>query len=294
MGGTSSAVRPLLDRGDDKFNYFTRERNVSSTSLTTASSSAGVRTPEESNFGQSQSYEDERMARQYYDSYQQQESAISSMASDASPNQPVTDIVAIATANTESCPQTPSRAAGVFEFLTERRKQQELRPLPSIPAFNSRPSSFSESPLSPQECHSLEPSQYVRVSQEFSPISRIPRFNENESSALDLTMSPTPIIGNSRIPRRIDSRRPKSSLDDRLLQNTAQVDQENGGSFTAVTSREPRRKSSYTDADKAFIMSPCSSRDFGEDVANGRSQIPFQRKALSTCESQENDWSVRK
>jgi hypothetical protein len=157
----------------------------------------------------------------------------------------------------ETYPQTPGRATGVFEFLTERRKQQESRPLPPIPAFNSRPSSFSGSPSLPQEDFSLEPSQYVRVSQELSSISRIPRFNGDESSVFDPTASPTPIIGDSRIPRRIDSRRPKASLDDRLLRNTDQVDRENVRCpFTAVPTREHRRKSSYTDADKAFIMSP--------------------------------------
>ena len=233
------------------------------------------------------------MTRQYYDSYHRQESVVSSMEADASTNQPVVDMVALATPNMDSYPQTPGRAAGVFEFLTERRKQQESRPLPSIPAFNSRPSSFSESSPPSQEDDSLEQSQYVRVSQELSPASRIPRFNGNESSVFDPVASPTPIVGDSRIPRRLDSWRPKASLDDQLLRNTAQVDQENVDSFTAVTPREHRRKSSYTDADKAFIMSPGLPRGFGDDSTNGRSPIPLHRKALSAHESQENNWSLR-
>ena len=216
------------------------------------------------------------------------------MGADVSTSQSVTDLVAVATANTESYPQTPGRATGVFEFLTERRKQQESRPLPSIPTFNSRPPSFSETPLSQQEDNSLEPSQYVRVSQELSPISKIPVFNGDESSVFDPTTSPTPIISNSRIPRRIDSRRPKTSLDDRLLRNTAQTGQENFDPLIAMTSREHRRKSSYTEADKAFIMSPGPPRDFGDDIANRRSPIPLHRKALSAYENQENDWSLRK
>ena len=188
----------------------------------------------------------------------------------------------------ETYHQTPGRAAGVFEFLTERRKQQE--PLPQNPAFSSRPSSFSGSPSLPQEDLSLEPSQYVNVSQELSSISRIPG---DESSMFDPTTSPTPIVANSQIPRRIESRRPKASLDDRLLRNTAQADDENNRPFTSVPPREHRRKSSYTDADKAFIMSPNLTRGFGDDVANGRSPIPFHHKALSAPENQENDWSVR-
>ena len=191
----------------------------------------------------------------------------------------------------ETYPQTPGRANGVFEFLTERRKQQESRPLPPTPASNSRPSLISGSPSLPQENSTLEPSQYVRVSQELSSISRTPRFNGDESSVFDPSASPTPIVGDSRIPRRIDSRRPKTSFDDRLLQNTAQVDRENYDPFTAIPTREHRRKSSYTDADKALIMSPDPARGFGDDVANGRPPI---RKALSAYENQENDWSVRK
>lgn len=292
MGRTSSAVRALTRKRTGS-NCLTRERNVSSTSLTTASSSAGVRTPQDSNFGQSQSYEDEGVTREYYDSHQQQESVVS-MEADASTNQPVIGSVPVATANTGSYPQTPGRAAGVFEFLTERRKQQDSRPLPSIPGFRSRPSSFSESPLSPQEDHSLEPSQYVRVSQELGSISTISRFNGDESSVFDPTLSPTPIIGNSRIPRRIDPRKPKASFDDRLLIRNTVEDQENANPFTAVTSRENRRKSSYTDANKAFIMSPGPPRDIGNDVANGRSPIPFHRKALSAYENQESEWSLRK
>ena len=275
------------------FYCLTRERNTSSTSITTASSSAGVRTPKDSNFGQSQSYEDERATRQHYDSYQRRDSLLSSIETDVGANQSITDIVAVATANPENYPQTPGRAAGVFEFLTERRKQQDSRPLPSIPAFNSRPSSFSESPSSLQGDHSLEPSQYVRVSQELSSTSRIPIFNGNESSFFDPTTSPTPIIGDSRIPRRIDSRRPITSLDDRLLRNAGQVDQGNAGPFPAVTSREYWRKSSYTEADKAFIMSPGPPRDFAHDVTNGSSPTPSNR-ALSAYETKENDWSLGK
>lgn len=271
------------------FNCLARERNASSTSLTTASSSAGVRTPQDSNFGQSQSYEDERATGQYYDSDQRQESIVSSTEADVSTYQPAADIVAVATGNAEGYPHTPGRAAGVFEFLTERRKQQESRPLPSIPAFDSRPSSFSGSPSSPQEDHSLEQSQYVRVSRELSPVSKIPRFNGDESSVFDPTASPTPVIGHSRIPRRIDLRQPKVSLDDRLLRNAAQVDQENVNPSTTVTSREHRRKSSYADANKAFIMSPGPPQG---DV-NGRSLISFHCKGLSAYENQENDWSLR-
>lgn len=203
-------------------------------------------------------------------------------------------MVAIAAPITEAYAQTPGKATGVFGFLSERRKQQESRPLPQPPAFNSRPSSFTESPSLPQEDLSLEPSQYVRVSQEFSSISRIPRFIGDESSVFDPTASPTPIIGDSRIPLRIDSQWPRASLDDQLLRNTARVDQENIGPLAAVPSRELQRKSSYIDADKAFIMSPGLARDFGSDVANGRSPIPFHRKALSAYENQENDWSLRK
>ena len=267
-----------------------RGKNVSSTSLATASSSAGVRTPEESNFGQSQSYEDERATAEDDIHCQRQESVISSGEMEAITNRPIPDIVA-----TETYPLTPGRSAGVFEFLTERRKQQESRPLPAIPAFNSRPSSFSGSPSLQQGDFSLEPSQYVHVSQELSSVSRIPIFNGDESSVFDPTASPTPIIGNSRIPRRIDSRQPKASLDDGLLRNVTQAGQENVDPFTALPSREHRRKSSYTDANKAFIMSPgLAVRDFGDDVANGRSPLPFHRKALSAYENQENDWSLRK
>jgi len=193
----------------------------------------------------------------------------------------------------ETYPQTPGRATGVFEFLTERRKQQESGSLPPIPALNSRPSSFSGSPSLPREDLSLGPSQYVNVSQELSSISRIPRFNGDESSMFDPTTSPTPIVGNSRIPRRIESRRPKTSLDDGLLRNTAQADLENHCPFTTVPPREHRRKSSYTDADKAFIMSPNLARGFGDDIVNGRSPMPSHHKALSAPENQENDWSVR-
>jgi hypothetical protein len=283
MGGASSSVCAL---DHEKYNFL-----IVSLGKETP---AQHRLPPHPRRPESQSYEDERMTRRYYDSYQPQESVVSSMEMDASTNQPGTDIVALVTSETEGYPQTPGRAAGVFEFLTERRKQQESRPLPSIPACNSRPSSFSESPLCRQEDHSLEQSQYVRVSQEFSPVSRIPRFNGNESSVFDPTTSPTPIIGDSRIPRRIDSRRPKASLDDRLLRNTPQVDRENFDSFTAATPREHRRKSSYTEADKAFILSPGPPRDFGDDAMNGRSPIPFHRKALSAYENRENDWSLRK
>ena len=190
----------------------------------------------------------------------------------------------------ETYPQTPGRVDGVFEFLTERRKQQESRPLPPTPAFDSPPSSSSGSPSLPQEDSSLESSQYVRVSQESSSISRIPVFNGDESSVFDPSTSPTPIVGNSRIPRRIDSRRPKTSFDDRLLR----IDQENCDPFTAVPTREHRRRSSYTDADRAFIISPDPARNFGDNAANGRSLIPSHHKALSAYENQENDWSVRK
>lgn len=194
----------------------------------------------------------------------------------------------------ETYPQTPGRATGVFEFLTERRKQQESRPLPPAPALNSRPSSLSGSPSLQQEDLSLEPSQYVCVSQELSSMSRIPRLNGDESSVFDPTTSPTPIVGNSRIPRRIDPRRPKASFDDQLSWSTVQVDQENHDPLNAIPPREHRRKSSYTDASNASIMSPDPTRSFGDDVANGRSPIPIHRKALSAYESQENDWSVRK
>jgi len=194
----------------------------------------------------------------------------------------------------ETQPQTPGRATGVFEFLTERRRQQESRPLPPNPAFNSRPSSFSGSPSLPQEDLSLESSQYVRVSQEFSPISRIPRFNGDESSTLGPTVPPAPIFGDSRIPRRIDSQRRKASFNDRLLRDTVQLDQENHDPFTCIPSREHRRKSSYSSADKALIIHPDPVRDFGDDVSNERSPMPFHRKALSAHESRENDWSVRK
>lgn len=180
----------------------------------------------------------------------------------------------------ETYAQTPGRTTGVFEFLTERRKQQESRPLSLVPAFDSRPSSFSGSPSSPQEDHSLEPSQYTNASQE-------------SSSIFDPTASPTPIFENSRIPRWTHPRRPKTSFDDRILRNAVQVDQENHDPFTAIPPREHRRKSSYTDADKAFIMTPNLARNFGDDVANGRSSMPVHRKALSPSESQENDWSVR-
>ena len=270
--------------------HYTRERNVSSTSLTTASSSAGVRTPLDSNFGQSPSYEDGHLTGQDYDSSQQQESVVSSIVAEARANHPITGFVP--TSIMETHPQTPGRATGVFEFLTERRKQQESRPLPQLPAFNSRPSSFTGSPPLLGEEFSLAPSQYVRVSQELSAISRIPGFNGDESSLFDPTASPTPIVSNSRIPRRIDSRRPKTSFDDRLLRNAFQADHENHNPFTAAHSHENRRKSSYTEADKTFIVSP-DPRDFGDNVANGRSPISSQRKALSAYENQENDWSVR-
>jgi len=192
-------------------------------------------------------------------------------------------------------PQTPGRAAGVFEFLTERRKQQESRPLPPISAPNSRPPSFDGSLPSPHEELSIEPSQYVRVSQELNSVSRIPRFNGDESSVFDPTASPTPIADDPRIPRRIGSQPLKTSPDDGLLRNSVQVDHENRDPFTAIPPREDRRKSSYSEADKAFIMSPgvLVSRDFGNDVTNGRSPVPFQRKALSAYENQENDWSVQ-
>ena len=193
----------------------------------------------------------------------------------------------------ETYPQTPGRVTGVFEFLTERRKQQESGPLPSIPAFNSRPSSFSGSPSSPQEDLPLEPSQYVNVSQELNSISRIPGFDGDESSVFDPTASPTPIVGDSRIPRWTDPRQPKASLDDGILRNTVQVDLENRDPFTGIPSREHRRKSSFTDANKAFIMSPNPARGFGDDVVNGRPPIPPRRKALSAYENQENDWSLR-
>ena len=271
------------------FDRLSRERKTSSTSLTTASSSAGVRTPQDSNFDQGRSYEHEHTTSQDYDSYQRQESGVSTMETEASANHPIVDVAAPIM---ETYPLTPGRAAGVFEFLTERRKQQESRPLPSIPTFNSRPPSFDEYPPSPQEDLSFEPSQYVRVSQELDSISSIPRFTEEESSVFDPNASPTPIVGSTQIPQRIDLRRPKTSLDDRLLRGIAQVPQENPDSFTAMPSREHRRKSSYTDANKAFIMSPV--RDFGNDVANGRSPIPAHRKALSAYENQENDWSLRK
>jgi len=200
----------------------------------------------------------------------------------------------IATTVAETYLQTPGRANGVFEFLTERRKQQESRPLPQIPAFNSRPSSFSGSLSLLQEDLSIEPSQYVRVSQELSSVSRTSRSDGDESSVFDPTTSPTPIVGNSRIPRRIDSRRPKASFDEQLLRNTVQANQEKYDPFTAVPTRENRPKSSYTEADKALIMSPDPARSFGDDVGNGRSPIPFHHKPLSAYENQENDWSVRK
>lgn len=166
--------------------------------------------------------------------------------------------------------------------------------MPPTPSFSSRPSSISGSPSLPQEDFSLEPSQYVRVSQELSSISGIPRFNGDESSVFDPSASPTPIVGDSRIPRRIESRpRPKTSFDDRLLRNTDQADRENYDPFTAIPTREHRRKSSHTDADKALTISLDPARSFGNDVANGRSQIPLHRKALSAYENQENDWSVR-
>ena len=193
----------------------------------------------------------------------------------------------------ETYPETPGRASGVFEFLTERRKQQESRPLPLTPAFNSRPPSFSASPSSPQEDSSLEPSQYVRVSQELSSLSKVPEFNGDESSVFDPSTSPTPIVGNSQIPQRIDPRRPMTSFDDRLLRKNARIDQENCGPFTVIPTREHRSKSSYADADKAFIMSPDLSRNFGDNLANGRSPLPFHPKAVSAYKSQENDWSVR-
>ena len=193
----------------------------------------------------------------------------------------------------ETYSQTPGRVTGVFEFLTERRKEEESRTLPSIPAFDSRPSSFSGSSSLPQEDLSLDPSQYVRVSQELSPVSRIPGFNGDESSVFDPTASPTPIVGISRIPRRVGPRRPKASLDDQLLRNTVQADDENHNPFVVIPSREHRPMSSYTDADKAFVMSPDPVRDFGGDVSNGRSPVPSHPKALSAYENQENDWSVR-
>jgi len=275
-------------RGRYLSDFGTRERNASSTSLTTASSSAGVRTPQDSNFGQSY----EHTTRQDYDSFQQQELVVSSTEMEAGANQLIATIVP--TAIPDTYPRTPGRTTEVFEFLTERRKQQESHPLPQVPAFNSHPSSFSGSPSLPQEDLSLEPSQYVRVSQELGSISRIPRFHGDESSIFDPTASPTPTANDSRIPRRIGPRRPKSSSNDGLSQNSVQVDHENHDPFTVIPPREHRRQSSYTDADKAFITSPSSSRGFGEDVANGRSPASFHRKALSAYETQENDWSVRK
>lgn len=193
----------------------------------------------------------------------------------------------------ETYPQTPGRVTGVFEFLTERRKQQELCSLPSNPAIDSHPSSLSGSPSLPQEDLSLEPSQYVNVSQELSSVFRMPRFGGDESSAFDPSASPTPIDDSSRILQWIDPRRPKASFDERILRDTARADLENHDPFTGIPSREHRRKSSYTDANKAFIISPGPARGFGEDVANGRSSMPFHRKALSVDENQENDWSVR-
>ena len=193
----------------------------------------------------------------------------------------------------ETYPQTPGRATGVFEFLTERRKQQESHPLPQVPAFDSPPSSFSGSPPLPQEDLSLEPSQYIRVSQDLNSASGTPRSDGDESSVFDPTTSPTPIVSDSRIPRRIDSRRPKTSFDDRLLRSTAQEDQENYNPFIATPSREHQRKS-FTDANEAFVMFPDLARGFGDDIANGKPSIPFRRKLLSTCENQENNWSVRK
>ena len=214
---------------------------------------------------------------------------------EARANQPIADIVA--TAVMETYPQTPGRAGGVFEFLTERRKQQEPRPLPQTPASNSRPSSFSASPeSSPQEDSSLEPSQYVRVSQELSSISKVSEFNGDESSVFDPSTSPTPIVGNPQIPQRIDARRAKTSFDDRLLRNIARIDQENCGPFTTIPAREHRSKSTYMDADKAFIVSPDLARSFGDNLVNGRSPVPFHHKVLSAYEnqeSQENDWSLR-
>lgn len=291
MGKTDPEAQPNNSRSEGEISWaerLLRERKTSSTSLATASSSAGVRTPQDSNFGQGRSYEHEHTTSQDYDSYQRQESVVSTMETEASANHPIVDVAAPIM---ETYPLTPGRAAGVFEFLTERRKQQESRPLPSIPAFNSRPPSFDEYPPSPQEDLSLEQSQYVRVSQELDSIFRLPGFNEEESSIFDPNASPTPIIGNPQIPQRIDSWRPKMSLDDRLLRGTTQVDQENPGSFTAVPSRELRRKSSYTDANKAFIMSPV--RGFGNDVVNGKPPIPVHLKALSAYENQENDWSLQ-
>jgi hypothetical protein len=147
----------------------------------------------------------------------------------------------------EAYAQTPGKATGVFEFLTERRKQQESRPLPQIPPFN--PGSQSSIESSSQEDLALEPSPYIQVSQEFSSISRIPRYTGDKSSVFDLTASPTPIVGNSQVPQRIDLQQTKASLDNRLLRNTTQADQENTNRFTAVPSCEHRRKSSYTDTD---------------------------------------------
>jgi len=211
---------------------------------------------------------------------------------EASAKQPITNITT--TALMETYPQTPGKASEVFEFLTERRKQQESRPLPPNPAFNSRPSSFSGSPSLPQEDLSPESPEYIHVSQELSPVSRIPRFNGDESSTFDSTTSPTPIFGDSRIPRRIDSWRPNAPFNDKLLRDTVRLDQEDRDPFTAIPFREHRRKLSYSDADKALIMSPDPVRDFGNDVSNRRSPIPFHRKALSAHGNQENDWSVRK
>lgn len=215
------------------------------------------------------------------------------METEASTNQLITDVVAITKPLTETCPQTP-RVADVFEFLTERRKQEESRPLPTIPTFESRPPLFTESPSLPQEDLSLEQSPYVRVSQELGSISRAPIFSDDESSFFDPAASPTPIVDNPRILQRIDSRRPKASLDDRLLRNVIQADQENAHPFTAVPPRGHRRQSSYTDADKAFIISPGLTRDFGNDVVNGILPMPPNREALSAYEYQENDWSLRK
>jgi hypothetical protein len=183
------------------------------------------------------------LPRRDCDSYQL---VLPSTDPEASGSQPIADIVAIAASTMEAYAQTPGKATGVFEFLTERQKQQESRPLPQIPPFN--PCSQSSIESSSQEDLALEPSPYIRV-QEFSSISRIPRYTGDKSSVFDPTASPTPIVGNSRVPQRIDLRWTKASLDDRLLRNTTQADQENTNRFTAVPSREHRQKSSYTDTD---------------------------------------------
>ena len=294
---------------------FIRDRNFDCTSIASATSSSfGTRTPDDLPYTYDHSNDNAnttRDATKHVTFLSENHSslnssncpAISSLEVELSGNTTSVAEIHPSVVNYPRNLETSQKASEIFRFLMEKRRPKEDKSLPALPASVSLDGlALGESlPLLPEMDEPVNMDSDIRESQEQDFASRIPRLRherppsrtttENEAVSL-VTATAT------RIPRARGPRDPKSStIPMAALEPDAphHINAENHDTLTFIPSRAHHRKSSFVEANMAFIMSPGQER---RHVASEMNEIRYSKtsgtrpKPASIMHDKENSWST--